>query len=357
MTQPPPRVGEVQLTDAIARLATADQTFAQGFWKLVVDAARQAQDQVGAHARALADPVGVISCRTEHRAGELAGKIGRCDLWFEAVGPPPVTLAIEAKLGARYQELQVERYLQEILRHDPGEAGLVVITGRNHPEISRAVAADGRWLGEVRWGQLSENGLLDLPFEPDNQHLKEEWRSLIEALCQNRRLGIDSVDPERFAKWATGDASRETATILLEDIVPLAQASLDDALRPFGLRSISVPSTGGHRVHLQDGSEVSLVFDIDGRGSRVEFLLTQPMDEDDRVQMQVWFLPSPTQTDFYLATDGERRATFEYSDLDHAWAQESPVEPQTSATDLRAMLMEYWELALRGLADLGAFAP
>jgi hypothetical protein len=344
---------EVQLTDALCAVSERDPVFAHGFAMLVLKAARCGHEQAARrHARAFPDMVGSVKCEGQ-RPMRRGDQRGLCDLWY-STDEPRQALAVEVKIGATYHGRQREKYLAELRKKEHGRAGLVVVTGRSHPESSATLRKNPRWLGEVRWATLYADGLCDLDFEPKNGVLRQGWRALVTCLLKDGDLGV-VPSPEELVAWARHERNSPAETVL-EAVSDRVHGTLEQVLVPHGLRPVfDLATKSGHRVWLEGGVRSFLLFRIPARGGRrLELGFERPKKDaaEGAARLYIAFHPHRSQRALTPTTSGERHHGFEIGK--HLWYRELPTEGVAS---LEAFVERSWQRALRDLEKLGAFDP
>lgn len=352
---------EVQLTRSIHAFAD-DETFASSFANLLLDVARRARGPASVAAAAVPALGGRVRCIRERMVGRGEDARGRCDLWFEADGPPAVTLAVEVKLYAGYQTRQRERYINELRRRTTGAGGLIVITNRPHPSPTGRLLADPLWLGEVTWEALYEANLVQVAFSEPGGVRQQAWQALVEVLRADGDLGpIANVDPIEIARWVARlpESTKKPLVDLLEAVADDAQHVLGRIATERGLKAVGVPGTqSGWRVYGRGRDYVLLSWKLaGGRGLTVELVLCRNEQQSGTIlEMQTWIRPRPGRILFPDARAAARRKFKTHSAWPGWWMRSSDINLNASSSHIRETVVAEWRSALRALDAAGTFS-
>lgn len=202
------RGDEVQLTRAIGELAQADQLFASGFLRLLLDSAPYAH-KVRDRPQTDED----VDCEIERQLIDAAGsRWGRIELTFRAGG---LCLCVEVKLHSDYRPDQLRDYLHGI---DPGRGEYLLALTRNISRYREPDPGEPGWLGSVRWPQVVE-GLRNLATPGP---LREQWNALVQVLEEDGDVGLTTLEQQLVTAYETYDDVLDRLWNFLEHLGPSA---------------------------------------------------------------------------------------------------------------------------------------
>lgn len=194
---------EVQLTTAIAAIASTDRQFASDLLRAVLEEAPKRAEA----ARLLEQLPEDLDCEAERPLPEMIdGWRGRIDLEF--TGDDGFHVLVEAKIYALYSPGQLQGYLDT--SKCQGLVGLV----RNRT-FEEAEPEDERWVGSVRWADVLEKWML---LEHADPVVTTAWRQLLEVAKEQGDFGLMEFNQGDVLAWNRYKQGRETLLALLNDI-------------------------------------------------------------------------------------------------------------------------------------------
>ena len=291
---------EPQLTRVIGDLAQADQLFARGLLRVLVENAPRGREVV--------DRIDVshdVRCEIERRLFAVDELKGRIEL---VIGNAQLKLFVEVKLQSDYRLNQLTDYL-EAIEPDMGEY-LISVT-RNISRFRDPPSDAVGWLGSMRWGRLAP-ALRDLP---SPGALRDQWNLLLQVLERDGDVGSITITPDQITAFEQSNAAYSRLSDFLEQIGASALQRLraelsggnpaDRAVATFKSKRRAKPQTAKRARTDVDEDRPEVIWDDDG-GLYLAFNI--PASGTERLWIG-FYVDDDEKSFFYIAATGTEDPT------------------------------------------------